>query len=295
MKFDQLSYFLEVAKTQHVGKAAKALAISPSAISHSIKKLEEEFGRELFEKKGKQIVLTSHGQLLVERARQLLDQAENLKEDLQAEDVELEGNFRIAGTHLLCARYLAPAWAALLQKNPGLTGEILSLRSAQVVQGVASREYDLGLCFNPNPHPDLETKLLVEGRLLVGTRKGHPLSKKEPKRWMEELSKYPSFLPKAFQGIEVCETHPVFKKFGIVPKVSCLVDSYETAVSLVLLSDGWGFFPEMVQKLYPDLKFLSIPAGWEAPFSIHAVWSKHRFVARAIKHLVQEVEERLAH
>jgi DNA-binding transcriptional LysR family regulator len=141
----------------------------------------------------------------------------------------------------------------------------------------------LGICFNPNPHPDLETKPLSEGTLLVGVRKGHPLAKRDPKKWMAELSQYPAFLPKAFQGIEVCETHPVFKKFGIVPKVSCLVDSYESAVSLVVLSDGWGFFPAMVQKLYPDLKLLSASAGWEVPFSIHAVWSKHRFMTRALK------------
>ena len=81
VKLEQLSYFLEVAKTEHVGKAAKALAISPSAISHSIRKLEEEFGRELFVKQGKRIHLTSHGKLLMERARKLLEEADSIRED----------------------------------------------------------------------------------------------------------------------------------------------------------------------------------------------------------------------
>lgn len=290
MKFDQLSYFLEVAKTQHVGKAAKALAISPSAISHSIRKLEEEFGRELFSKKGKQIVLTSHGQLLMDRARRLLEEAENLKEDIQAENVELEGNFRIAGTHFLCARFFARAWAALLRENANLSGELLSLRSAQVVQGVASREYDLGLCFNPNPHPDLETKALLEGNILVGVSKKHPLAKAPSAKWPSKISDYPAFLPKAFQGIEVCEAHPVFKKFGITPRPSCLVDSYESSVSLVASTEGWGFFPEMIAKSFDDIKLLPPPAGWEAPYSIHAVWSKHRYLPRAMKKLIQGLE-----
>jgi len=290
MKFDQLSYFLEVAKTQHVGKAAKALAISPSAISHSIKKLEEEFGRELFSKNGKQIALTSHGQLLMDRATRLLQQAECLKEEIQADHVELQGNFRIAATHFLCARYFAPAWADLFKENGSLTGEILSLRSAQVVQGVAAREYDLGLCFNPNPHPDLETKTLREGRLLVGVKKDHPLAKSSTKRWIEKIASFPAFLPKAFQGIEVCETHPVFKKYGIVPNVCCLVDSYETSVSMVLHTEGWGFFPEIIGEAFPELKFLPPPSPWEAPFSIEAVWSKHRYLPRAMKRFIEQLE-----
>ena len=42
MNIDRINYFLETAKHEHLGRAAKALAISPSAISHAIKLLEEE-------------------------------------------------------------------------------------------------------------------------------------------------------------------------------------------------------------------------------------------------------------
>ena len=51
MKLDQLTYFLEAARHEHIGKAAKAVAISPSAISHSISALEKELGRPLFKKR----------------------------------------------------------------------------------------------------------------------------------------------------------------------------------------------------------------------------------------------------
>ncbi len=55
MTLDQLQYFVEAARRQHIGQAARFLNISPSAISHSIAALEEEFGQSLFEKQGRQI------------------------------------------------------------------------------------------------------------------------------------------------------------------------------------------------------------------------------------------------
>jgi LysR family transcriptional activator of glutamate synthase operon len=58
MKIDQLIYFAETAKEEHIGRAAKILGISPSAISHSIASLEGELQLKLFQKKGKNIFLT---------------------------------------------------------------------------------------------------------------------------------------------------------------------------------------------------------------------------------------------
>ena len=75
MKLDQLTYFLEAARQEHIGKAARILAISPSAISHSIAALEEELGAPLFERKGKYIFLTNRGRRLMERAAELLSRA----------------------------------------------------------------------------------------------------------------------------------------------------------------------------------------------------------------------------
>ena len=48
MNFDQLRYFVETARFEHIGKAAKSVAISPSAISHAIANLEDELGLDPF-------------------------------------------------------------------------------------------------------------------------------------------------------------------------------------------------------------------------------------------------------
>src|SRR3989338_3090305 len=117
MKLEQLTYFLEAAKTEHIGQAAKALAISPSAISHSISLLEEELGRELFIKKGKRIFLTSHGKILMERTSRLLNEVQAIQEEIKSESAELQGNYKLAASHDLCLRVLTPAWIEIQKEN----------------------------------------------------------------------------------------------------------------------------------------------------------------------------------
>src|SRR5436190_23187236 len=110
MKFDQLQYFVEAARRQHIGQAALFLHISPSAISHSITALEEEFGKRLFEKHGRQIKLTPHGKLLLDRAEFLLTEAHRVREELSSDQLEMRGHYRIAATHTLCSEFLTPTW-----------------------------------------------------------------------------------------------------------------------------------------------------------------------------------------
>lgn len=287
MKLEQLTYFLEAAKTEHIGKAAKSLAISPSAISHSIALLEEELGRELFIKKGKRIFLTSHGKILMERTSQLLREVQSIQDDIRSETVELQGNYKMAASHDLCLRFLTPSWIDLQNKNPRLSGEIYTLRSSQVVAGAISGEYDLGLCFNPVEHPDLTSKKLHTGQLLLVVRKDHPILKKKDGERLSGLSQFPATLPKSFQGIDVCERHPMFEKFQIKIKPQFLFDCYGVGVERVANSDSWSLVPDWLIREKKDLiKAVLAPSGWEAPYHISAVWSKDRIVTEALKQMV---------
>ena len=81
MKFDQLNYFISAAKEEHIGNASKQVGISPSAISHSIRALEEELGEELFIKQGKRIFLTEFGKRFQAKAEKLMEQANQLKDN----------------------------------------------------------------------------------------------------------------------------------------------------------------------------------------------------------------------
>lgn len=83
MELQQLRYFLEVARTQHITKSAERLHISQPSLSQSIKRLENELGVELFAVKGRNIVLTQSGIFLRDRLEPLLQRLDAIPEQIR--------------------------------------------------------------------------------------------------------------------------------------------------------------------------------------------------------------------
>jgi DNA-binding transcriptional LysR family regulator len=294
MKLEQLQYFVTAAKYEHIGRAAKTIPISPSAISHSISALEEEIGRDLFIKRGKRIYLTPHGKFLMERAKIILQDVEALREELRSDKVQMTGHYKMAATHLLCANYLMPSWSEIQSEHPQLSIEMYTLRSSQVVAGVIAGEYDLGLCFNPQSHPDIMFKVVHRGQLRIALRKEHPIFRKKREARFAELSQLGAVLPKAFQGVEVCERHPMFEKFRIRVNPDCLMDSYEVAAAKVAMTQSWGFFPDWIIENEPRLKALTLPEGWDAPYQVCGIWSKNRLLTEPLRRLLENLPRRFS-
>ena len=84
MEVKQLSYFVETCKYMSFSDAAKALFVTPQALSKSIRNLERELGGEVFTRTGNSIALTDYGALLFQRAKGLLKSYDVLIGDMRA-------------------------------------------------------------------------------------------------------------------------------------------------------------------------------------------------------------------
>lgn len=290
MKFDQLQYFVETARRQHIGQAARFLNISPSAISHSIAALEEEFGRTLFEKMGRQIKLTHHGKLLLDRAEFLLTEAGRIREDLSSDQSSMRGHYRMAATHTLCSEFLTPVWMGIQQEHPALTATLHSLRSGEVLSRVGTGEIDMGICFSPQSGPNHEQEVLHQGRLVICFGKKHPFLKD---RRVEDLNMYPCIAALAAQGIENCENHPAFQKLRLQPKIINMFDSYDVAIKSLNHSQTWTLLPDFLAYSYRNEIETYIPRGWDADYKIVAVWPKFRIRTLALDHVIAGVAQRV--
>lgn len=289
MKLDQLQYFVEAARRQHIGQAAIFLSISPSAISHSIAALEEELGRPLFEKQGRQIKLTHHGKLLLERAEYLLSEEIRIREELSSGEQEMRGHVRIAGTHVLCADFVTPSWLSLQERNPKLTGTLHSLKSGEVLARINSGEADLGFCFSPHTGPNHEQEILHKGRLVMSFGKRHPFLKE---RRLEDLAKYPSIAAQGAQGVENCESHPSFRKLGFEPNVVNLFDNYDVAVKAIRTNKLWTLLPDFLAAYYGDIETYC-PRGWDADYKVAAVWPRYRIRTQVIDQMIESVGQHI--
>ena len=79
MNIRDLKYLTAVAEFGHFGKAAKACFVSQPTLSMQLKKLEEYLGVRLFERNNKQVLITDIGKQLVEKARTILIDIDELK------------------------------------------------------------------------------------------------------------------------------------------------------------------------------------------------------------------------
>lgn len=79
MDLIQLKYFVGITSSPTMLQAARALNVSQSALSVSMKKLEAELGVRLFARSGRRLVLTGEGERFLEGVTRILDELEELK------------------------------------------------------------------------------------------------------------------------------------------------------------------------------------------------------------------------
>ena len=103
----QIRAFASVAETESFTKAAERLFLTQSAVSHSIRGLEEQLGTKLVERLGKRIGLTQDGVVFLRRCRTVLQELEPAGRELDALKRWGQGRIRIGATHSLC-QYLLP-------------------------------------------------------------------------------------------------------------------------------------------------------------------------------------------
>ena len=82
MEINQIRYFLEVAKTQHITNSAKKLHIAQPSLTQAIHRLEESVGVPLFVSKGRNITLTEYGKYLEKKLIPIIDELDSLPEKL---------------------------------------------------------------------------------------------------------------------------------------------------------------------------------------------------------------------
>ena len=75
MTLTELKYVLAVAQEHHFGRAAESCSVSQPSLSVAVRKLEEELGVKIFERKSSDVTVTPIGKLIVERAQRVLEDA----------------------------------------------------------------------------------------------------------------------------------------------------------------------------------------------------------------------------
>jgi DNA-binding transcriptional LysR family regulator len=113
-----LTAFIAIADQRSFRAAASRLGVTPSALSHSMRQLEERLGVRLLHRTTRSVSATDAGLRLLERLRPAIDQVAGALEGLNQERQRPFGRLRIYAIHLAASAVIAPVWGRFLSTYP---------------------------------------------------------------------------------------------------------------------------------------------------------------------------------
>lgn len=149
MTLKQLEYFLAIAETGNITKAAARLNISQPPLSLQLKTLEDELGVELFVREKKKLFITSQGQMLEEYARKILAMSEKMIQDIQAQDSVPKIRLRVATISSVCNQILPDVIHRFKEYYPYVEFEIFETDTLSVIEKLSSHTAEFGFVREP--------------------------------------------------------------------------------------------------------------------------------------------------
>jgi DNA-binding transcriptional LysR family regulator len=193
MTLVQLRHLLSLAQTGSFSKSAIALFLTQPALSRSIRALETELGQTLFDRIGRHSELTPVGREVVERARQLVGAADDLRDSGAQMALGNAGTLRIGLGSGPGAMLMTPLLMHMATHHPRLRLEISRGRTDLLERSLRERTIDALVVDARSlaPAPDLRTTETYEMRGAFLCRRGHPLLRKRGGVNFDLLRAYP--------------------------------------------------------------------------------------------------------
>jgi LysR family hydrogen peroxide-inducible transcriptional activator len=179
MTLTELQYIVAVAQERHFGRAAERAFVTQPALSLAIKKLEEELGATIFERRRNRVELTAIGEQIVHQAQRVLEEADQIKILAAQGKDQLNGPLRF-GVIATVGPYILPDLVPLLSarapKMPLELEENLTLNLAGMLK---SGKLDVIMIALPFDEPAIVTQALYGEPFKVVIPVGHPWKKKK--------------------------------------------------------------------------------------------------------------------
>lgn len=177
MYFDALRTFITVVEEKNFTKAAEKLLLSQPSVSVHIKNLEEEFQTQLLIRSPKTLKLTLSGEVLYERAKQMMQIYENTKIEIYEQQNTIKGTLHIAASFTIGEYILPTLLAKLSKKYPMLDFVVTIGNTDEVVKHVQFFKADIGLIEGNTNEKDLIIQPFMEDELTIIATSDHPLKK----------------------------------------------------------------------------------------------------------------------
>ena len=293
MDIRELQLFLKLAETLHYTRTSHLMAISPSALSRTIQRMEDHVGQKLFFRDNRGVILTPAGQRFREYALKVIENWQSLQNDLSEDENEVKGDLRVYSSVTGCYSILPELLRQCRKSYPGIHIILKTGSAADAVSAMVNGLSDISVAAEPDVLPEnllflnvTETPL----QLVVSSMECEIRSYMENhlKKWYE----LPLILPE--KGLARKRLDRFFRSREFLPDIYAEANGNEAILALVSLGFGVGIVPSLVRELSPmkeNLKVLDEDLGLE-PYKVGLCVNRRNSqtpVVRAFTSLIETI------
>ncbi|WP_353192176.1 LysR family transcriptional regulator [Pandoraea pnomenusa] len=256
ISLDRLRTLVAIADRGSFAEAARVLHLAPPTVSLHISELEERIGAPLLSRKRGHVRPSTIGEVLIERARRLLADAEQALDDIQRQVQGLEGRARIGASTGAIAYLLPQALEALREHHPTIDVQVAVLTSQETLSRLADGTLDVGLVALPQPP--------VTGLVITPWRRD-PVMAFVPAHWQcparvtpEWLAAQPLILNDTTTRLSR-QTSEWFATAGHHPAPRIELNYNDAIKSLVAAGYGAALLPHEASAPLPDKRIVMRP------------------------------------
>src|SRR5215468_2604219 len=186
-----LQAFLSIAERGSFQRAAAHLNLSQTAISHRMRKLEEDLGIKLFARTTREVTLTRAGIDFLPKARRTIDELEQSFDELKQQGAKRRERLDIACIPVFAVHHLPPILSRFHNQHPGVEVRIFETPSAAIAELVESGDVEFGLSVIQTNRWDLDVEAIADVPLVLACPVDHPLAQKKRAVTWKELRSTP--------------------------------------------------------------------------------------------------------
>lgn len=243
----QISYFLAIAEAGSISAAAGGLGISQSAITESLKALEDQVGAELFSRTSKGVSLTYQGHVFVRHARRIMASVADAGRALRERPEAVSGVLNLGVTSLVSGYLLADLLARFRKVFPNVTVRVFEEERAHIEHLLVNGELHIALMLISNlvNHQALGCEALARSPNRLWLSPDHPLLKRESIH-IADLEGEPLIQLTIDEMVETSQRW--WRQANLRPTLELKTSSVEAARSLVATGAGLAVLPDLLYR-----------------------------------------------
>jgi DNA-binding transcriptional LysR family regulator len=283
MDIKQLKYFLTIAEEGQITSAAKKLHMAQPPLSQQLKALEEELGVKLIERGPRQIQLTDAGEILMARARQILELSNSTINEIKDYSSGLKGTLSIGTVSSSGATLLNNIITDFNKKYPGIKFEIHEGNTFTTLELLNRGVIEVGIVRTPFKALGFECRYMKSEPMIAAMTKEYCDGEEKKHINIRDLKDKPLIIYRRFEQL----IHETCLEEEFEPKVFCKNDDARTTLLWANAGLGVGIMPRSVFEMGINSNLIyKVIENESLRTSIAAIWSKDRYISSLAKKFI---------